>query len=142
MDDGGNPRHIGDIGVLAADKFRWSAIADALIRIGFDAKDKQRVKLIRPSDIMMIEPVIQQCFDQGLFTWGDCPPLRWAVNNTKRVPSSRKIGSDTGNFYYAKIEPKGRKTDPWMALVASMVIESELGTGEPPSLPMIGAFTW
>ena len=107
--------------------------------IGFDAKDKTRVKLVRPSDIMQVDPVIQECFDRDLFTWGDTPPLRWAVNNTKRVRSGRKAGTDTGNFYYAKIEPKSRKTDPFMALVASMTEEPVLGTGEPVKLTPIGA---
>lgn len=36
---------------------------------------------------------------------------------------------DTGNFIYAKIEAKSRKTDPFMALVASMTIEPLLGSG-------------
>ena len=83
--------------------------------------------------------MIQECFDRGYFIWGDCPPLRWAVNNTKRVRSSKKLGVDTGNYIYAKIEGKSRKTDPWMALVASMTAEPALGTGEAPQLPPIGA---
>ena len=112
---------------LAMDNFRWALMADSLGRIGFDARDKQRVKLIRPSDIMQVEPIIQECFNRQLFTWGDVPHLRWAVNNTKRVCSSRKEGSDTGNFIYAKIEAKSRKTDPFMALVASMTLEHMLG---------------
>ena len=69
---------------------------------------------------------------------GDNPCLRWAVNNTKRV-RRRQEGVDTGNFIYAKIEPKSRKTDPWMALVASMTGEPALGTGTPVELPPIGA---
>ena len=64
--------------------------------------------------------------------------MRWAVNNTKRVRSSKKLGVDTGNYIYAKIEGKSRKTDPWMALVASMTIESELGTGVV-EFPTLGA---
>ena len=64
------------------------------------------------------------------------------MNNTKRVRSSRKMGVDTGNFIYAKIEAKSRKTDPWMALVASMVVEPELGTGETAQPPPIGAIAW
>lgn len=124
---------------MALDHFRWTLIADAMKKIGWDANDKNKVKLVRPSDIMQIEPVIQACFDRELFHWGDCPPLRWAVNNTKRVRSSKKIGVDTGNFIYAKIEAKSRKTDPFMALVASMTVENELGTGAPIELPKIGA---
>ena len=119
-----------NIKMLAMDNFRVTLLADSLKRIGFDPKDKNKVKLIRPSDIMQVEPVIQECFNRKLFTWGDAPQLRWAVNNTKRVRSSRKEGSDTGNFIYAKIEAKSRKTDPWMALVASMTVESVLGSGQ------------
>ena len=117
-------------------------MSEALRKIGFDANDKERVKLVRPSDIMSIEPVIQECFDREQFCWGNNPCLRWAVNNTKRVRSSRKLGVDTGNFIYAKIEAKSRKTDPWMALVASMVVEPELGTGETAQPPPIGAIAW
>lgn len=139
--------YIADLGklynikMLALDNFRWTLVSDSLRKIGFDAADKTRVKLVRPSDIMQVEPVIQECFDRGYFHWGDVPHLRWAVNNTKRLRSSRKQGSDTGNYYYAKIEGKSRKTDPFMALVASMTVEPVLGTGEPVSLPPIGAIT-
>lgn len=123
---------------LAMDHHRWTLVSESLKKIGFDANDKDRVKLVRPSDIMQVEPVIQECFDRQLFHWGDCPPLRWAVNNTKRVRSSRQAGVDTGNFIYAKIEAKSRKTDPFMALVASMVVEPALGTGEAAALPTLG----
>lgn len=119
-----------NIKMLALDHFRYALLANSLNRIGFDAKDKSKVKLVRPSDIMQVEPVVQECFNRQLFSWGDVPHLRWAVNNTKRVRSSRKEGSDTGNFIYAKIEAKSRKTDPFMALVASMTIESVLGNGQ------------
>lgn len=127
-----------NVKMLAMDNYRWTLVSESLRKIGFDAQDKSRVKLVRPSDIMQVEPVIQECFDRELFTWGDNPCLRWAVNNTKRVRSSRSMGVDTGNFIYAKIDAKSRKTDPWMALVASMVIESELGTGVV-EFPKLGA---
>lgn len=117
---------------LAMDNFRWTLVSNAMKKIGFDPENRKNVKLVRPSDIMKVEPVIQECFNRGLFTWGDVPPLRWAVNNTKRVRASRAQGSETGNFYYAKIEAKSRKTDPFMALVASMTIEPLLGTGSAP----------
>ena len=125
--------------LLCMDQYRWTLVSESFRKIGFDANDKSRVKLVRPSDIMQVEPVIQECFDRGLFTWGDNPQLRWAVNNTKRVRSSRKLGVDTGNFIYAKIEAKSRKTDPWMALVASMVGEPALGAGQAVGIPPIGA---
>ena len=115
-------------------------MAESLRKIGFDANDKSRVKLVRPSDIMQVDPLIQECFDRGLFHWDNNPCLRWAVNNTKRVRSSRSAGVDTGNFIYAKIEAKSRKTDPFMALVASMCGDHILGSGEPIKIPKIGAF--
>lgn len=127
---------------LAMDSYRWALMAEALNGIGFDARDKEQVKLVRPSDIMQIEPIIQDLFDRNLLTWGDNPVLRWAVQNTKRVPASRKIGSDTGNYFYAKIDARARKTDPFMAFVAAMVAESALGTGEPAELPPIGAIVF
>lgn len=125
--------------MLAMDHYRWTLVSESLRKIGFDAADKTRIKMIRPSDIMQVEPVIQECFDRGLFHWGDNPCLRWAVNNTKRVASSRKLGVDTGNFIYAKIEARSRKTDPFMALVASMVVEPALGDGMPVEMPPVGA---
>lgn len=124
---------------LAMDNYRWTMLSEALEKIGFFASDKTKVKLIRPSDIMQVEPVIQDCFDRGLFCWGDNPCLRWAVNNTKRVRSSRSKGVDTGNFIYAKIEAKSRKTDPFMALVASVAIEGALGSGGPVKRPRVTA---
>ena len=75
---------------------------------------------------MKIVPSIDRYFSKHFFIWGDNPVLRWATNNTKKVKSSKKIGSDTGNYYYAKIEAKSRKTDPFMALVASVIIEDDI----------------
>lgn len=115
---------------IALDNYRYALMKDALGKIGFDPKERKNVYLVRPSDIMKVQPVIDSCFNNGYFTWGDNPALRWATNNTKLVRSGKKEGTDTGNFYYAKIEAKSRKTDPFMALVASMVIEDELGTGQ------------
>ena len=128
--------------MLAMDNFRWTLVSESMKRIGFDAANKNRVKLVRTQDIMKVDPVIQECFNRGLFYWGNNPCLRWAVNNTKRVASSRKIGVDTGNFFYAKIEAKSRKTDPFMALAASMTVESVLGNGQTLIMPTIGAITF
>lgn len=111
---------------VAVDSFRYALLNNALSKIGFSAKDYKNVKLVRPSDIMKVQVVINSCFNNHYFSWGDNPPLRWAVNNTKLVRSGRTTGTDTGNFYYAKIEAKSRKTDPFMALVAAMTIEDNL----------------
>lgn len=58
------------IKMLSLDHYRWTLISDSLRKIGFDAADKSRVKLVRPSDIMQVEPVIQECFDRGLLHGG------------------------------------------------------------------------
>lgn len=110
---------------IALDNFRYALVTGALKNIGFD-KESKNIKLVRPSDIMIIEPVIESCFINHLFAWGDDPLMRWAVYNTKKVRAGRRDGTDTGNFYYAKIEAKSRKTDPFMALVAAMTVEGEL----------------
>lgn len=125
---------------IALDNFRFALMRDALSKIGFTPEDKN-LYLVRPSDIYKVQPVIDSCFNNQYFTWGDCPQLRWATNNTKLVRSGRKDGTDTGNFYYAKIEAKSRKTDPFMALVASMVIENELAA---PNIVWydVGPVTW
>lgn len=127
---------------VALDDYRYTLLAGYLQQIGFDAAQRKNVKLVKPRDIYRVEPTIQHCFDMGLFCWGDQPHLRWAVNNTKRCAGSRRIGSDTGNYYYAKIEPKSRKTDPFMALVASMVIEDQLSGGGALELPDVPVITW
>jgi len=118
-----------NIKIIALDNYRYALMRKALEEIGF-SKDRDNLYLVRPSDIMKIQPVIDSCFNKQLFTWGDNAPLRWATNNTKLVRSGKKEGTDTGNYYYAKIEGKSRKTDPFMALVASMTVEDKLGNGE------------
>lgn len=127
---------------LAVDNFRYALLAKSLETIGFDAHERKNVKLVRPQDIMKVVPVIDSCFNNDYFTWGNNPPLRWGVNNTKLVRSSKSIGSDTGNYYYAKIEGRSRKTDPFMAVVAAMTIEDELSGSNLFDIPDIGMLTW
>ena len=78
---------------------------------------------------MKVQPVIDSCFNNGYFIWGDNKPLRWATNNTKLIRSGKKEGTDTGNFYFGKIEAKSRKNGSLLSLVASMVIEDEAWHG-------------
>jgi phage terminase large subunit-like protein len=127
---------IYNIAGIALDQYRYALLTNSLRSIGFDAKEYKNVHLVRPSDIMKVAPVIDNCFANQFFIWGDDPPLRWATNNTKRVPAGKKLkglsdatNAEYGNYVYGKIEPKSRKTDPFMALVASMVIEDKLGDG-------------
>jgi phage terminase large subunit-like protein len=113
---------------LALDNYRYALVARSLEAAGFDVDTRKNIRLVRPSDIMKVQPVIASAFANRAFVWGENPVLRWAANNTKLVRSSRAAGVDTGNFIYAKIEARSRKTDPFMALVASMTIEDMLPT--------------
>ena len=115
---------------VAIDSFRFTLLSEALADLGFTLKNKN-LKTIRPSDQMKIAPVIDSCFNNSYFHWGDNPMLRWATNNTKLVrssPSKLAIEGniDNGNFQYGKIERHKRKTDPFMALVMSMCLEDQL----------------
>lgn len=118
------------IRAVAIDDFRYALLARQLKEIGFDPKDLKNLKLVRPSDIMKIAPVIDSCFANQWLTWGDAPELRWATNNTKLIRYGRNLGSpsdaDIGNFVYGKIEAKSRKTDPFMAFVAAMTCEDQI----------------
>ncbi|SBW02662.1 hypothetical protein KL86CLO1_11679 [uncultured Eubacteriales bacterium] len=62
---------------IALDNFRYALMKKALAGIGFTTENKN-LYLVRPSDIMKVQPVIESCFNNQRFTWGDCPPLRWA----------------------------------------------------------------
>ena len=118
------------IRAVAIDDFRFALLARQLAGIGYDPKDLKNLKLVRPSDIMKIAPVIDSCFANQWFTWDDAPELRWATNNTKLIRYGRRPGQendqDLGNYVYGKIEAKSRKTDPFMALVAAMTIEDRI----------------
>lgn len=110
---------------VAIDSYRYTLLSDALSKVGI-GKEYGNLMLVRQLDIIKVVPVIDHCFLNGYFHWGDNPVLRWATNNTKTIRYGRDMGADKGSFVYAKIEAKSRKTDPFMALVASMVPEAEL----------------
>lgn len=125
---------------VAIDGFRYALMSKALGEIGYDWKQYKNIKLVRPSDIMKIQPVIDSCFNNHLFVWGDNAPLRWATNNCKLIRVGKKTGEDIGNFVYGKIEAKSRKTDPFMALVAAMSIE-QTATSIPEDFPELEIIT-
>jgi len=112
-------RMIYDIDKIAIDSYRYSLLSRELSSIGYEAKDKN-VKLVRPSDVMLVHPKINSWFVSNKIIWGDDPLMRWYTNNTKSVPAANN------NFKYDKIEPKSRKTDGFMAFVASVTLEEEL----------------
>ena len=95
---------------------------NALRYIGFD-DDKHganNLKAVRPSDIMQIAPIITSQFTNHRIIWGDNPLMRWYTNNAKQILDSK------GNITYGKIEPKSRKTDGFMALVAAATLIGDL----------------
>ena len=112
-------RDIYNLEKIAIDSFRYSILSRALADVGFDAKEKQ-VKMIRPSDIMLVQPKISSWFIGNKIIWGDDPLLRWFTNNAKLEPAPNN------NFKYGKIEPKSRKTDGFMAFVAAVTLEEEI----------------
>lgn len=127
---------------LALDNNRYTLVTRALRNVGFDRDIYKNVVCIRPNDIMRTIPVIESVFTNQYFAWGDYPPLRWAARNTKREERGGKEGTNTGNFFYAKIEAKSRKTDPWMAIVHGMCIEGELDTVGVVLCDDLPAITW
>ena len=113
-------RMIYNIEKIAIDSYRYSLMSRALRDIaGFDAKEKS-IKLVRPSDVMLVQQTINSLFVGNKIIWGDDPMMRWYTNNAKLEPAPNN------NFKYGKIEPKSRKTDGFMAFVAAMTLEEEL----------------
>lgn len=115
-----------NIKCIGLDNYRYALLANSLKKIGFDAKEYKNVYMIRPSDISKYIPVIGSYFANQVFVFGENPVLRWCINNTKMVASGRKQGTETGNYYYSKIEGKSRKCDAFFALMASIVVEDRL----------------
>ena len=107
---------------VAIDLYRHSLLEKSLKAIGFDT-DKHganNVKLVRPSDIMQVSPIITSQFANQRIIWGDNPLMRWYTNNAKQMIDAK------GNVTYGKIEPKSRKTDGFMALVAAATKVSDV----------------
>lgn len=114
-----NQRDKYDIVKIAIDDYRYALMTRELREIGYDANEKT-VKMVRPSDIMRIQPKISSVFANGNLIIGDDKLWRWFANNTKLEPAPNN------NFKYGKIEPKSRKTDGFMAFVAAFTEEDEI----------------
>lgn len=105
---------------LGVDNFRLALLSKSLKNVGIETMDKEQVKIVRPSDIMKIVPVIDSLFNNQKIIWGDNPLMRWFTNNTKLTDKN------LGNYVYDKIEPKSRKTDGFMAFVHAMIAAQEV----------------
>ena len=92
----------------------------AMEDFGFDYDDKDETKLVRPSDIMLVVPVIDSLFNNKKLVVGDNPLWRWSANNTQLIPKQN------GNFVYDKIDAFRWKNDVFMASVHAIVISDRL----------------
>lgn len=103
--------------MIGIDNYRYTWLNKSFKRIGFVAFDKEnknkKIYLVRPSDITKASPVINSAFLRHAITGWD-RMMCWYTNNSKKIIDSK------GNTSYGKIEPKTRKTDGFMAWVASM----------------------
>lgn len=104
---------------IAIDNFRYSLMNHAFKEIGFEAFELKTIKLVRPSDIMKVSPIINSVFINHNLSWGDSPIMNWYTNNTKKILSN-------GNATYGKIEEHYRKTDGFMAMVSAFTLQEAL----------------
>ena len=95
---------------ICLDKFRYTLLSKYIKEAGFS---DDLIKLVRPSDEMMIIPVIESAFINHSIVFGENPLMRWYTNNSKIMPSGV-------NRVYGKIEPKSRKTDGFKAFATAM----------------------
>ena len=112
--------------VLGIDNFRYTLLRRALNEHGFDT-DKggaNNILLMKKVTQMRYAPIITSLFINHKIVWGDNPLMRWYTNNACITTSK------DGNMTFEKIEPKSRKTDGFMALVAAICASDELEDGE------------
>ncbi|URZ07548.1 terminase large subunit domain-containing protein [Clostridium felsineum] len=111
-----------NITTLWMDNYRYTLLARALKEAGFDTDRKgvNNIRLERPSNEMLIAPIVTSAFANHNVIYGDNPLMRWYTNN------SCMITSQAGNITYGKIEPKSRKTDGFKAFIAAMCGSNEL----------------
>lgn len=101
----------------AIDHYRLAIMRKALSERGWNPDPKKgNLKLTFRPEVMEIAPIITSAFISQKIRWGDSMTMRWYTNN-----ACRKIDSN-GNITFEKIEPKTRKTDGFMALVAAFIV--------------------
>lgn len=124
---------------LALDHFRYTMMAEALQSIGFDAKDKNRVKLIRPSDIMQVDPSSKTALT-AVFLCGATLP---SCDGPQTTPSGCEAAGHRAWTQATSSTPKlrpraGKLTRLWRWPLPWS--SSELGTGQ--VQPKLGAICW
>ena len=117
-------QQVGASIVMASlDNYRLTIVKPALLEVlGLDSsirdqrplsETKRQVYVVRPSDHMLVYPVLDEALARHTIVWGDSPLMRWCANNVKVEPAPNN------NYKYGKIAPHSRKTDVFMALVAA-----------------------
>lgn len=128
-----------NVSTLWMDNYRYTLLAKALRDVGFDTDKKgaNNIRLARPSNEMLIAPVVTSAFVNHNIIFGDNPLMRWYTNNTCMITSQ------AGNVTYGKIEPKSRKTDGFKAFIAAMCGSIELeDCGESIDYSDFGVYTY
>lgn len=99
------------------DHFRYTLLSKAFAQKGFDPdRKKGNLKLTYSPEQSMVAPIISSAFLNHKIVWGDNMLMRWYTNNAIRIIDKR------GNITFGKIEPKTRKTDGFMALIAAFIV--------------------
>lgn len=111
-----------NIECIVIDDFKKGIMKQSLETKGF-SKENENLEFARPLKIAPIVPLIESYFIQERLIFLNNRMLMWATNNTKVVPWKTKTtgDNDMGNQLYAKINPRFRKNDPFMAFVHSMI---------------------
>lgn len=123
---------------VGIDSFRYTLLSKSLKQVGFDPDKKgaNNIKLIRPSDEMLISPTITSLFAKQHIIWGDNSLMRWYTQNTKIQMSS------AGNITYGKKEAKSRKTDGFKAFVAAEILSDLIDVPNLPADIDLGVWTY
>lgn len=101
----------------AIDHFRVAIMRKALKDDGWNPDPKKgNIKLTYRPEVSEVAPILTSAFISHKIRWGDSMTMRWYTNN-----ACRKIDTN-GNITFEKIEPKTRKTDGFMALVAAFIV--------------------
>ena len=98
------------------DHYRYTLLSKAFASAGFSTdKRTGNVKLTYTPEQSQVAPIITSAFTSQRIVWGDSMLMRWYTNNACRLIDKR------GNISFGKYEPKSRKTDGFMAMVAAFV---------------------
>ena len=103
--------------MVGIDNYRHTLMRKAFAEKGFEADRKDgNIKLVYSPEQSKVAPLISSAFLNHKIIWGDNMLMRWYTNNAIRILDKK------GNITFGKIEPKSRKTDGFMALVAAIVV--------------------